>query len=184
MTNVNNTSGKSDGRVSVYEVENYTGFKVFITLLILAIVALVALFANIKASHAMSTARYAACQNVLSIVATPHNPIGNNPHPACVPYNKGTDKQEKTSKDSTPTVQDNTKVTLDTGTTPNVPDENNTTPIVDDDTESNDTPIVAAPVQGNPGNDKPVGNAGEKCEKGMCENSDGQSGEHGNSNND
>ena len=26
------------------------------------------------------------------------------------------------------------------------------------------------PAQGNPGNNKPVGNAGEKCNKGMCEN--------------
>lgn len=51
-------------------------------------------------------------------------------------------------------------------------------------------PPVIVPVEpnpsnpSNPGNDKPVGNAGEKCNKGMCENSDGVSGEHGNSNND
>ena len=56
MTNVNNTSGKSDGRVNVYVPENYVGFKVFMVLLVLAIVALVALFSNIKSSHAMSTA--------------------------------------------------------------------------------------------------------------------------------
>jgi hypothetical protein len=162
--------------------KNYVKPVLLVGLFITTLVILLAL--GIKSSHAMSTARFAACQNVLSIVATPHNPVGNNPHPACVPYAKGTDKQAKhTVKDNAPVVQDNTKVTLDTGTTPNVPDENNTTPIVDD-TESNDTPVVTAPVQGNPGNDKPVGNAGEKCEKGMCENSDGQSGEHGNSDND
>jgi hypothetical protein len=36
----------------------------------------------------------------------------------------------------------------------------------------------------NPGNDKPVGNAGEKCNKNMCENAAGNSGEHGKSDND
>jgi hypothetical protein len=41
-----------------------------------------------------------------------------------------------------------------------------------------------ADVLGNPGNDKAVGHAGEKCDKGMCENTDGETGEHGRSNND
>jgi hypothetical protein len=52
------------------------------------------------------------------------------------------------------------------------------------------TPPAVEPTQeptvekGNPGNDKPVGNAGEKCNKNMCENADGQTGEHGKSDND
>ena len=51
-----------------------------------------------------------------------------------------------------------------------------------------DNPPAIETVQetdnGNPGNDKPVGNAGEKCDKSMCENADNTSGEHGKSNQD
>lgn len=52
------------------------------------------------------------------------------------------------------------------------------------DTSVDDTLVVVdnPPVQiGNPGNNKPVGKAGEKCDKGMCEN--GNNGEKGNSDN-
>jgi hypothetical protein len=46
-------------------------------------------------------------------------------------------------------------------------------------------PVVSVPaeVPGNPGNDKPVGNK-EHCDKGMCENTDRETGEHGKSSND
>jgi len=53
------------------------------------------------------------------------------------------------------------------------------------ETVSEDNSVsTPAPTQSNPGNDKSVGHAGEKCDKGMCENPDGKTGEHGNSNND
>jgi len=60
------------------------------------------------------------------------------------------------------------------------------TPIVDIPiiTETPVEPPIVTPVSGNPGNDKNTGKAGEKCNKSMCENSDGETGEHGKSHND
>lgn len=62
------------------------------------------------------------------------------------------------------------------------------TPVIDilpADKPTDDKPADKPTVQkGNPGNDKAVGNAGEKCNKGMCENADQTTGEHGKSKND
>lgn len=46
MTNVNNTSGKSDGKLSRYEPENYIGFKLFVGFLVLSIIGLAIFFAT------------------------------------------------------------------------------------------------------------------------------------------
>ena len=167
MTNVNFTSGKSDGKASKYVPENYVGFKVFIVLLILAGIALVALFANIKSSHAMGygyDVRANACRT--SYLFAAEKVQTGEKHAETDGWNCGIDtvshKTVKHSNNNTPTVEQVKPV------------QNNTS--VDN------APVPA--VHGNPGNDKPVGNSGEKCDKGMCENSDGNSGEHGKSNND
>lgn len=86
---------------------------------------------------------------------------------------------------TTPKPADNdTPVIVDNGgeTVPDVTDE---VPTVEDNTPADtDTPAVEDTATGNPGNDKPVGKAGEKCNKNMCENTDGTTGEHGKSKND
>ena len=69
---------------------------------------------------------------------------------------------------------------IETPETPIVIDDGGET--ITEDTTDNTPPTVSE--NGNPGNDKAVGHAGEKCDKGLCENADGVTGEKGKSNND
>jgi phosphoglycerol transferase MdoB-like AlkP superfamily enzyme len=183
MTNVNNTSGKDDGRMSRYVPENYVGFKVFVVLLVLAIVALVALFANIKASHAMSVEQG-------STVASDFLPTNEVSNP-CIPYTHamvtkgqgfyshtitlthgacdGTNANTVKDTDNTPTVaQNDTKVTLSLPVV-TVDTTRVEIPVIkQNDTESNDTPSVTEDSKQKCNNGE--GNGSEGCSPAKSDN--------------
>jgi len=134
--------------------KNYAKPLMFVAFVILALI--VAMAMSVTPSHAMSTARFAACQNVLTIIATPHNPIGNNPHPACVPVGNSTQDTPKTHKTVDNTSTDNAPV-LDLPVV--------TTPIQNDDPAPVENVVIDTPVQNEPTpvikEDKPKCNNGE-----------------------
>jgi hypothetical protein len=143
-------------------------------LLFVAFVIILLIFGKVISGKALevtgsgNTARFAACQNVLSIIATPHNPAGNNPHPACVPHATGNAQQTKhTSKDITAPASVEVEVIAPVVSAP--------APVtVEEPTESNPPATESAPVihpnsgRGNgseldsSGNDIDPGNSGDK----------------------
>lgn len=160
----------------------------FSTLAVIMIVAVV----DVSAAPAMRYTRVGDCLAHFSEDAL--HPV---PDPYCrvVPADGG--EVERKDKENTSvsipvvvTVPSTSVVVVPTNTpSPIITVEPTNTPVVEvtktPDPEPyfpTDKPATEQP--GNPGNDKPVGNAGEHCHQNMCENPGGNDGEHGRSNND
>jgi hypothetical protein len=144
---------------------------------ILAVVILIMGVMNVKASSdkRLHYAPNGCVPYTYSMITTSY--ASGMTHSPC----NGSQQAERDNRDN----EDTAESTIESPIAPESVPAATESPVVTPPAVVTDVPTVEPTIErGNPGNDKPVGNAGEKCEKGMCENAAGNSGEHGKSDND